>query len=72
MQVSRRAALLPERVLNDEEAIAILRDHFEDYGANAKTPMFAKAVFAGGDPQCGWQRSRSFNDFFYNNLLSLD
>src|SRR5579859_2329432 len=51
MHVARRAALRVERVLQDQETAAILRRHLEGDGANAESPLLAKAVGAGCDAQ---------------------
>jgi hypothetical protein len=49
MQVSRRAALLSESVLDNEETAAVLLGHLEGNRANAKPPLFAESVFACRD-----------------------
>ena len=45
MQVTRRTTLRTEGVLDDKEAVVVLRNHFESNGANAEFLCFAKAVF---------------------------
>jgi hypothetical protein len=53
MQVSGRAALRSERVLDNKESVAILRGHLELDGANAQSPMLTESVLTGRNPQNG-------------------
>jgi hypothetical protein len=51
MQVPRGAALFPERVLEDEQAVAVVRAHLEVNGADAQPPMLAESIFACPDSE---------------------
>src|SRR5437016_6272935 len=53
MQVARRAALLSERILENEETTAVPRRQLEVNGANAKPSMLTELVFACHDVGCG-------------------
>jgi hypothetical protein len=71
MQVPGRAALRPKTVLDDEQAVAVLRHHFEGNGADAESPLLAKSIFTGGYPQDGGNTGLIVQSLVHYLSLSL-
>jgi hypothetical protein len=69
--VSRGAALLAKRILEDEEAVAVLRGYLEVNGANAKPSPLAESIFACRDAQRRRQTSRRLQRVVHDRPLSL-
>jgi hypothetical protein len=59
MQVPSRTTLCVERVFENEETTMVLRGHLEVNGADAKSPMLTKSVFACCNLDYVWELNTS-------------